>query len=269
MVIGMLITTINESSPIYQFCENCVNQYISTGNDEWIDSILIEANNDDVADGLNWREKRANMSPEEQRAYDKRQAELLFPDHHANMIKAIMARENLSRFEAEKYAREHNIKVEQEITPADDPILKTMGPIEARDFLTNKLGSLASRSRVIDIHQPQNKFFGAAVFWNHPKTQKVLSNLPKIGLGVGLAGIAGEALYRYKFQPKTVIAKKIASLRKILYKLRAKMRVEKNRSSANILQKVCVKIGNAIDKLLEFMQKKSDKLFRKESIPLR
>ena len=37
----MLLTTINESDPIYQFCEACIDRYIETKDDSWF-SILVE-----------------------------------------------------------------------------------------------------------------------------------------------------------------------------------------------------------------------------------
>ena len=120
-----------------------------------------------------------------------------------------------------------------------------------------EMSDFPSRAQGIGVHQPQNLSVASLVFWGHPNTQRFLK-----GAGIATAGLA--TLYKineYRNAPKTVVAKKIASLRKILMRLTKKIAGSKSDQEKNILKKVCGKISHAIDRLLEFMQRKTDKLF--------
>lgn len=80
-------------------------------------------------------------------------------------------------------------------------------------------------------------------------------------LGVGAYGVGtGTKHYIDKFRnrPKSVIAKKIAALRKVYSKWLQKANNAIEDREANIAQKVCAKIMNIIDGLLELLQRKAD-----------
>ena len=117
-------------------------------------------------------------------------------------------------------------------------------------------GDIPSRAQGIGINQPQAKHIKALTFWSHPVTMKATGALTIGALGAG----AAKAIYDYRNKPTNVISKKIASLRQIIYRLRKKMKVDSR--NAPFYKKAIAKLGDMIDKLLGFMEKKSNKLFR-------
>lgn len=135
-------------------------------------------------------------------------------------------------------------------------------PILAYKKVMDMDSDFASRAQGIGVHQPQKKMMASNAFWTHPNTHKA------IGITMVTPIIAGVAkglknIYDYENKPVGVIARKIASLRKVLSKLKKKISgggiLPKQK---NILQKVCIKITEAIDKLLKFAQKKSSEFSR-------
>ena len=118
-----------------------------------------------------------------------------------------------------------------------------------------KIGDLPSRAAQIGIHQPQGRYIKTMTFWQHKNAQKAMNAL--VGGGIGLGALY--KLHEYRNKPKTVIAKKIASLRKILAKFKAKVAGSKSEQEKSMLKKICAKIIGAIETLLKFAQKKSDK----------
>lgn len=99
----------------------------------------------------------------------------------------------------------------------------------------------------------QKDLIKATAFWNHKNTRRA------IRVATAAATLAG--IYKYKTQPKTVISKKIAALRKILMKYQKRMQGNILFKEKNILKQICAKIIKAINILLKFIQQKSDKYF--------
>ena len=202
----MLLTTVTESDPIYQFCEECIEAYMNTQEDYWIDAITEDALPDDEA------------------------------------IKVLRA-EGKSAGDAIKQL-------------ARDASKLHWNPFKAAKMVAD-LGDFPSRAQGIGVHQPQVRNIQSLVFWNHKNTRRALlaSKIAAVGLG------ALYKIHEYRNKPKTIIAQKIASLRKILNKFRAKIAGSKSEQEKSILQKVCSKIIGAIDKLLGFAQRKTDQYF--------
>ena len=65
---------------------------------------------------------------------------------------------------------------------------------------------------------------------------------------------------KYKNRPKSVIAKKIASLRKLYSKWLERAKIERDDRTAGILKRIATNIMLLIDKLLELLQKGADKI---------
>ena len=74
-----------------------------------------------------------------------------------------------------------------------------------------------------------------------------------------IGSIAKISEYRNKSKP--VIAKKIASLRKILMKFQKKAEKARGTKEGNILTTICGKIAGAINTLLKFIEEKTIKYF--------
>jgi hypothetical protein len=81
-VKDMLLTTVQESDPIYQFCEGCVDKYIDTLDESYITAILEDKDDDDwkivsspgaYADDFmeNMAKDAANLSSNPFKAYKK------------------------------------------------------------------------------------------------------------------------------------------------------------------------------------------------------
>ena len=145
---------------------------------------------------------------------------------------------------------------------AKDAANLSSNPFKARKMVMDMPGDFASRAQGIGVHQPQKKAMAANVFWQHPNTMKTLGYIGKAGMIAGVAkGIKN--IYDYENKPVCIIAKKIASLRKVLAKLKKKINgggiLPKEK---NILQKVATKVTEAIDKLLKFAQKASSNFSR-------
>lgn len=210
----MLLTTVTESNPIYQFCEACIDNYIKTEDEDWI-NLFTEANMTD-----------------------------------SQMMAAMKGVVNPSNSNFEEVPNTFNMVID------DAHSRHPTNPFAALGSLM-KIGDLPSRAKQIDVHQPQGRYIRTMGFWTHKNAQKAMNMI--VGTGVGLA-----ALYKineYRNKPKTVIAQKIASLRKILNKFKSKIAGSKSEQEKSILKKVCAKIIGAIDKLLGFVQRKTDKYF--------
>lgn len=145
---------------------------------------------------------------------------------------------------------------------ARDAANLSSNPFTARKMIMDMPGDFASRAQGIGVHQPQKKAMAANAFWMHPNTLKTLKHAGNVGVLAGVAkGIKN--IYDYENKPVGVIAKKIASLRKVLAKLKKKINgggiLPKEK---NVLQKVATKVTEAIDKLLKFAQKASSNFSR-------
>jgi hypothetical protein len=135
-------------------------------------------------------------------------------------------------------------------------------PFIARKKVMDMDSDFASRAQGIGVHQPQKKMMASNVFWTHPNTVKGMKMIRMVPVATAVA--AGlKNIYDYEHKPVGVIAKKIASLRKVLSKLKSKISgggiLPKQK---NILQKVAIKVTEAIDKLLKFAQKTSSNFSR-------
>ena len=85
----------------------------------------------------------------------------------------------------------------------------------------------------------------------HPVT---LGTAATVGIGGGI--LAYKKIKEYRNKPKSVIAKKIASLRSIYQKYMKS--AQENPKKASIFKKICAKILQAIDTLLGYLQRKAD-----------
>ena len=134
--------------------------------------------------------------------------------------------------------------------------------------MIDQAGDLPSRAQGIGVHQPQKETIKSVTFWTHPTTRKAM----KYGIPASIASIAAiDGIRSYKKHrdekgkliPPSVIAKKIASLRKLLKKCKDKLTHTSVLQEKNILQKAIVKISDAIDKLLAMAEQKSNRFFNK------
>jgi len=144
----------------------------------------------------------------------------------------------------------------------DDAKNISSNPFKVRKFIMDMPGDMESRARAIGVHQPQKKKLAAMAFWAHPTTEKVMKwSMPAAAALTAATGL--KKIYDYENKPVGVIAKKIASLRKVLAKLKKKINgggiLPKEK---NVLQKVATKVTEAIDKLLKFAQKASSNFSR-------
>ena len=105
--------------------------------------------------------------------------------------------------------------------------------------------------------QPQLNLIKSNAFWSHKNTKRAMVAIPAMALAASI----GQGIYKYKMQPKSVIAKKIYSLRKALNKYQKKLKTSRLSKERNILKLVCSKLIKAISILLHFLEKKSDHLF--------
>ena len=119
----------------------------------------------------------------------------------------------------------------------------------------------AKRSVQSVVDKAKSKFSSiTGIGADKPKEEKSSGSL--IRTGVGLAGI-GAGIYavsNYRNKPKSVIAKRIAALRKTYAGFMQKAKDAPNEGIKNRLKKVASKILGVIDKLLELMQKGADKV---------
>lgn len=215
----MLLTTVTESNPIYQFCEECVNNYLQTEDDAWIEAIITEASTS---------------------------------SHLNSRIASMLRHEGKDEPPSFGIMRDEAVK-----NNPNNPFAarKAIGAVKFTD--SQGTNFIPSRAQGVGIRQNQGRFIQALTFWTHPKTQQLASRLT-----AGIAGLGALAkINEYRNKPKTVIAQKIASLRKILANFKSKMAGSKSEQEKNILKKACAKIVEAIDKLLHFAQKKSEKYF--------
>ena len=86
-----------------------------------------------------------------------------------------------------------------------------------------------------------------------------LSTGKKIGIGVGAAAAIGGSIYainKYRNQPKSVIAKRIAALRHVYAKFMENAR--RNPAKAGVFKRAAAKLLSVIDRLLAFLQRKAD-----------
>jgi len=213
----MLLTTVTESDPIYQFCEACVNNYLQTEDDAWIDEIITEANshlNSRIASMLNHEGKDEPAS--------------------FNMMADEAIRQNPNNPFAAR---------------------KMIGDIKFQD--SQGTNWIPSRAQGVGIRQNQGRMIQSLAFWLHPRTPQLIKGVTYSAMGLG----ALQKINEYRNKPKTVIAQKIASLRKILNNFKAKVAGSKSEQEKSLLKKACAKIMVAIDKLLHFAQKKTDKYF--------
>ena len=210
----MLLTIVTESNPIYQFCEACIDNYIRTENEDWINLLTEEMTDSQMMAAMKKvTDNTSNPNFEER------------PNTFGELLSDVYNRHPTNPLAAVK------------------------------DLMM--IGDFPSRAKQIDVHQPQGRYIRSMGFWMHKNTPTMLNAI--IGGGVGLAAL--HKIHEYRNKPKTVIAQKIASLRKILNKFKSKIAGSKSEQEKSILKKVCAKIIGAIDKLLGFAQRKTDKYF--------
>lgn len=213
----MLLTTVTESDPIYQFCEACVNNYLQTEDDAWIDEIITEANS-----------------------------------HLNSRIASMLDHEGKEEPPSFGFMRDEAVRAHP-----NNPFAarKMIGDVKFTD--SQGTNWIPSRAQGVGIRQNQGRFIQALTFWTHPRTQQLVKGATYSAMGLG----ALQKINEYRNKPKTVIAQKIAALRKILNNFKSKVAGSKSAQEKNLLKKACAKIMAAIDKLLHFAQKKTDKYF--------
>lgn len=240
---NIFVNEIQDSSLAYQFCESCVDEYARTADDLYLDLILDEAGNvkyvtnADVPDNPNTADlidKRLNVKPTFYKGRGMADDPRVGKNKKEGVIGHIVG--ELKR--GNPFATGRDVYRN----------LKDHSSHQAKWFgLFNKTRALAGGVKAGARAAATNKYYRNGA--------------------IGLAGVAAasygikkvlqnkdEILKQANRKPKSWIAKKIASLRKLYSKWLAKANKETNSNKANAIKKVAAKILNLIDALMKKLE---------------
>lgn len=243
-VSNYVVIPISENSLAYTFCESCIEAFIESGDDIWLECLLNEDYLDDIHD---------IMSDKEIPQAEKYKAVAKIRNHAHPEIVALTMKEN-KRNPNGRFGTHSGGYESKEYDKVDTLIRKGKR-------ITGDLASHAQRlgSNAVDYAK---------------------NNKGKVALataGVVGAGIAAKKFYDYKQnqkaqmeyykrieqeaanKPKGWIAKKIASLRSIYQNYLKRAKEAKEAGQASIFQKIASVILGVIDKLMAKLQNLTDR----------
>ena len=241
-----VILPISENDEIYQLCENIICDSLDLDSDEEINN-FIEAN---LLAPLDWfinktdslGYKVANkIYKKDMEQNDRDQSKALYSYYHnlnkmtSDIHKARMADSNnpIARF---KYGGKD--RREKYLSLSAKRARKIIPLVQEKENLARKYDKIKNRRDFL------GDMAGAGI-----------RHAAWVGMGYGV-GEAIKSIAEYRNKPKSIIAKKIASLRHIYSKYMES--AQKHPEKASIFKKVAAKILSVIDKLLGFLQAKAD-----------
>ena len=243
-VSNYVIIPISENSLAYTFCESCIDAFIESGDEVWLECLLNEDYLDDIHDIMN----------------DKG----IPQDEKYKAVARIRTKANPQEVEASR--REH------QANPSGRFGTHSGGYTNTRYGTVDTL--LRKGKRIAGNIGDRVKQMGSDAV-NYAKNNKGKVALATAGV-VG-AGIAAKKFYDHKQdqkaqmeyyrrieqeaanKPKGWIAKKIASLRSIYQNYLQRAREAKESGQASIFQKIASVILGVIDKLMAKLQSITDR----------
>lgn len=241
----VFVNEIPETSLAYQFCEGCVDEYAKTADDFYLDLILDEAGNVKFFTGDS--------------------------DYNPNTASEIDKRLNVKNT-GYKGGRADNPRVtknpkETGLTRIRNEWKRTNPFATGRDVYRNLRNHSSSKNKYFGLfNKTRAAYGGVKAGLNTFNSNETLKGAAKKG-AIGAAAVGAAAYGIHKFlqnkdnilkqannKPKSWIAKKIASLRKLYEKWLARASKETNVNKANAIKKVAAKILTVIDKLLKKLQ---------------
>lgn len=253
--INFELLPISEDSIAYQFCEACIDAFVESGDEEWLD-YLLENNADTLQNILHQRGERNATNAQAADDYYAVRGRI---EHEINDEKT--RRTNAPWMFNDDGTPKTNIPSEdKKDKPAETPPKQTTLQ-KGLNFIKNSPNNIKTSYKNLgqDVSQGWKEKGISGVgnaLWKNKKT------VAGTALAVGGAGLALKKFVDYrkrvaweaKNKPRTWLAKKIASLRSIYQKYLARARAARDKGQASIFQKVASTILGIIDALMRRLQ---------------
>ena len=275
---NIVIQPLSEYDIEYQFVAECVEAWLESGDELYLEEILNEKG-EPVSDLIHQIAAATNQT----RSQVSKAASKLAKKQRTNLRNGLLSLAqsynlNLNEPSATTVTPQPNRKVktntqQQETQPTtpqqtqnQDPRKPTGVFFDDEGRTYKKLGTGMRGRKRKPVQTPPQQDTPAVTSDNNNQsrlsraTTWVKNNKVKTALGVGLGAAAiGGGIYaykQYKNKPRSVIAKRIAALRGIYKKFM--LNAQKNPQKANVFKRIAAKILSVIDKLLHYLQNKAD-----------
>lgn len=228
LVENYVIIPISESSPIYTFCETCIEAFVESGDEMWLELLLEEDALDYIHNIMN--DKTMTQAEKMNAVASIRRKNKWELEAHRRLQQAYP---NENRFNA-------NNGFENKRFNTKDTLLRKGKRIagEIGDTIKNNKGKIALGAVATGAAA-----FGAKTYIdNKREEERQMEELRRIEAEMAR-------------QPKSVIGKKIASLRRIYSNYLERARAAKDAGQAGIFKKIASAILGVIDKLMARLQK--------------
>jgi flagellar biosynthesis GTPase FlhF len=254
--IPMVVRPISEQSLVYIVCEELAEEYLETEDEILLEDLFAAfGSSKDTSEYKRNAESQMAIAKSIKRHLAKNRN---YSDSHVNMLRAEQRRREES---AEAYKEQERLQ-RQRIKKKEEEEAKKRRQEEKEEYRKEVLENEMKQRKIAekerdqaqsDLQKHQDSLIGKFVIDKKKAMMTAGGTLAAaIGGGLGYLGIK-----RYRDQPKSVIAKKIASLRSIYQKWMAKAQSSKDSGIAAKLRRGAAKILQMIDKLLAFLQQKA------------